>query len=81
MKKRNTHNVAKATEYQSKVLDGVGVWAAYYRANPHRFVIEYLHVQLKLFQMILIFMMNISAVFVFIACRGLHIANLNGLAA
>lgn len=54
-----------------KILDGVGTWAAYYRANPQRFVADYLHIELRLFQKILIVMMNISVVFVFIASRGL----------
>ena len=54
-----------------KVLDGAAVWASYYRANPQRFVADYLHIELRLFQKILIVMMNISVVFVFIASRGL----------
>lgn len=71
MKKRSSKGyTTKSSEYQTKVIEGVGVWASYYRANPHRFAIEFLHVSLKLFQMILLFMMNISSVFVFIACRG-----------
>lgn len=53
-----------------KVLRGAALWASYYRANPHRFVHDYLHIELKLFQKILIVMMNISTVFVFIATRG-----------
>ena len=69
--KKQKQAATKSSDYQQRVLENVGVWAAYYRSNPHRFVLEYLHVKLKLFQMILLFMMNISSVFVFIACRGL----------
>ena len=54
-----------------RILDGVSVWAAYYRANPNRFVADYLHIELRLFQKIVIVMMNLSVVFVFIASRGL----------
>lgn len=54
-----------------RIMAGVSVWCAYYRANPHRFVRDYLHIDLKLFQKILIMMMNISSVFVFIATRGI----------
>ena len=53
-----------------RVLNGAAIWAAYYRANPDKFVKDYLHINLRLFQKILIVMMNISAVFVYIASRG-----------
>lgn len=43
---------------------------AYYRANPHRFVEEFLGIHLKLFQKILIYCMMIYDYFFFIAARG-----------
>ena len=49
---------------EANVLDGVEVWAGYYRANPQRFAKDYLNVNLRLFQKILLFMMNISNFFV-----------------
>lgn len=58
-------------EHQEKVLEGVGIWAAYYRNNIHRFAIDYLHLQLHLFQMIILVMMNICTTFVFIGFRGI----------
>lgn len=57
-------------EHQEKVLEGVAIWASYYRANIHRFVEDYFHIQLKLFQIFLLYMMNVCSTFVFIACRG-----------
>ena len=54
-----------------KIMEGAARYCAYYRANPHRFVADYLHIDLRLFQKILIVMMNISSVFVFIATRGI----------
>ena len=54
------------------LLDGTKIWAEYWRKNTHRFAIEYLGINLYPFQMILIFMMNISNLFAFIACRGLR---------
>lgn len=54
-----------------RILEGVAAWTAYYRANPHRFAKDYLHLDLKLFQKILIVMMNISTVFTFIGTRGI----------
>lgn len=54
-----------------RIMEGAAVWCAYYRANPHRFAKDYLHLDLHLFQKILLVMMNISTTFVFIASRGL----------
>lgn len=51
-------------------MNGIGVWCSFYRANPHRFVSEYLGVHLKVFQMILLFMMNHNHYFMYLASRG-----------
>lgn len=56
---------------QERVLEGIAAWAGYYRSNPHRFAKDYLHLDLHLFQKILLVMMNLSVTFVFIASRGL----------
>lgn len=70
MKTRERENLKKDS-FQN-LLDGTKIWAEYWRKNPHRFAIEYLGINLYPFQMILIFMMNISNLFAFIACRGLR---------
>lgn len=54
-----------------RVLNGAALWGAYYRSNPDKFVWDYLHIRLKIFQKILLVMMFWSNVFVFIACRGI----------
>lgn len=54
-----------------KILNGVAAYAAYYRSNPHRFVKDYLHIELRLFQKIMIVMMNICTVVVFFGARGI----------
>lgn len=59
------------TPREKKILQGAAVWASYYRSNPHRFVKDYLHIDLKLFQSILIVMMNWANVFVFVGSRGI----------
>ena len=46
-------------------------WASFWRANPHRFIEEYLGFNLFFFQKILIYLMALSPMFVFIASRGL----------
>lgn len=58
-------------ERQQRILDGVAAWAGYYRSNPHRFAKDFLHLDLHLFQKILLVIMNISNSFVFIASRGI----------
>jgi hypothetical protein len=55
----------------SRVAEGAAYWASFYRENPWRFVRDYLHVDLKLFQKILLTMMMKSSVFAFIAARGI----------
>ena len=59
------------TSREQKILDGVGVWTAYYRSNPHRFAHDYLHLDLYLFQKIMLVMMNWSTLTVFIGSRGI----------
>lgn len=53
------------------ILIGVSIWCAYYRSNPHRFAHDYLHLNLHLFQKILLVMMNWSSTTVFIGSRGI----------
>lgn len=54
-----------------RIMYGAAVWASYYRHNPHRFCKDYLHLDLRLFQKIMIVMMNISMTVVFIGARGI----------
>lgn len=55
----------------SKIMQIVAERASFYRANPQRFCQDYLNVNLKLFQKILIWAMMHNDVFYFIACRGI----------
>jgi hypothetical protein len=63
---KKNDNISKS----ERLMNGIGIWASFYRANPHRFVKEYLGLNLKLFQQILIFMMNMSHYFMYLASRG-----------
>jgi hypothetical protein len=65
-KGRNFNRKSKS----ERLTEGIGIWASFYRANPHRFVKEYLGITLKLFQIILIFMMNHNHYFMYLASRG-----------
>ena len=60
-----------ATEKSHRILEGVAYWCSYYRHNPQRFVKEYLNVNLKRFQKILIYAMMHNNHFMFWASRGL----------
>ena len=55
----------------ARITEGAAQWCAYYRANPHRFAKDYLHLNLHLFQKILIIMMNWSSTTAFIGSRGI----------
>ena len=44
---------------------------AFYRANPHRFAKDYMNLNLRLFQKLLLFFMNWATNFLLIAARGL----------
>lgn len=47
-----------------------GNCASFYRHNPHRFAKDYLNVNLKLFQKILLFSMMTNHHFMYLAARG-----------
>ena len=61
----------KKKDSYENLLDGIKIWTEYWRKNPHRFCEDWLGIHLYPFQMILLFMMNVSNVFVFTASRGL----------
>jgi hypothetical protein len=52
-------------------MNGAAYWGSFYRNNPDKFVEQYLHIKLKLFQRIVICMMFWASTFVFSACRGI----------
>lgn len=56
---------------EERIMQGVGAWTAYYRSNPHRLAADYLHLDLRLFQKILLIMMNFAMEFAFIGSRGI----------
>ena len=56
---------------EQRILEGIALWAGFYRCHPHRWVKDFLHVDLYLFQKILLNLMNWFPAFVFIAARGI----------
>lgn len=63
-KRKNQNNV-------DRFMENLESWVAYWRANPHRFITDYLGLKLYDFQKILIYQMNMYPNFIFIASRGL----------
>ena len=59
-----------ANDKSKRIMEGVAIWASFYRCNPQRFAKDYLNVHLKLFQKILLYAMMINNYFMYIAARG-----------
>ena len=60
-----------AADKAKRVMLGIAKWCSFYRANPHRFAKDYLNLDLKIFQKMLLYMMNINNYFMFLAARGI----------
>lgn len=59
-----------AQEKSDRIMNGISVWTAFYRYNPHRFAKDFLNINLKLFQKILLYAMMTNNYFMYIAARG-----------
>ena len=69
-KEKNYNNHDEITSKSEKLREGFKVWTSFYRENPHRFAEEYLNLNLKLFQKILLFIMFHVSAFMYFAARG-----------
>lgn len=56
---------------RDRIMDGAAYYVAFYRKNPHLFARDYLHLRLKIFQQILLIMMNRCETTVVSAARGI----------
>lgn len=63
---KNMDNLTKS----ERLMNGIGLWTSYYRLFPHIFVREYLSINLKMFQQILIYFMMHFNYFLYLASRG-----------
>lgn len=57
-------------EKQERIMNGVAIWASFYRANPHRFARDYLGLKLKKFQQIILNEMFRKVNSIYLASRG-----------
>jgi len=55
---------------EQRILEGIAAWTSFYRENPHRFVKDYLNINLKPFQQILLMEMDQNNYTAYIAARG-----------
>ena len=70
-KRRKMTDAEIHMESERRLMHTIAQRASFYRANPHRFAKDYLNLELRLFQQIIIFMMNVSTNVVLLASRGL----------
>lgn len=61
----------KKQSLQEQYNDCVEEWVAYWRANPHRFITDYLGLKLYSFQKVLIYQMNMNTNYIFVGSRGI----------
>ena len=67
IKRKRRKNISRHQNF----LEKAEIWGAYWRANPHRFVTEWLGLILYDFQKIIIYLMFKFPKFIFVASRGL----------
>lgn len=63
-------NHRKNQSKSERMMNGVALWASWYRFRMDIFVKDYLGIQLKLFQIILIYAMQNNHFFMYLASRG-----------
>ena len=62
----------KTKNQDENLIEGIGeYWGCFYKANPHRFALDYFEYPLHIFQQVLIYFMFKSDLFCFLATRGL----------
>lgn len=70
-KKRNYSKKEENITKSEKLMNGIAIWAAYYRSRPDKFAEEYLGLSLKPFQKIILYCMIHYNYTMFLASRGL----------
>jgi hypothetical protein len=70
-KTKSVNNLEEVVTSNDKFMNKVKLWASFYRKYPFMFCKDYLNLNLKLFQKILLYLMFNFNFFMFIASRGL----------
>lgn len=69
-KGRNFNKSGEKVSKSERLMIGIAKWTSYYRLFPHTFVKEYLGINLKLFQSIILYFMMHENYLCYIAARG-----------
>src|SRR5699024_4271885 len=64
-------NHRKQISKSEALMQNIAIWIAYYRANPHRFVLDFLGINLRPFQCVLLWAMINNQYFMLVASRGI----------
>ena len=67
---RNYNKESENLTKSQRLMNGVALWAAFYKENPHRFAKDYLNIFLKPFQQLIIWEMFHNNYSMFMAARG-----------
>ena len=70
MKQKKKSIQELSTEKHERMMEGIAIWTSFYRNNPHRFVKEFLNIDLKLFQIFLLYSMMHNNYVIYVAARG-----------
>lgn len=70
-KGKNFNKESENLTKSQKLMNGVALWASFYKENPHRFAKDYLNIHLKEFQQLIIWGMFHNNYSMFMAARGL----------
>lgn len=69
-KGRNFNQTKEKLSKSERLMNGIALWTSYYRLFPHVFVKDYLGINLKLFQIIILYCMMHDNYAMYIAARG-----------
>lgn len=70
-KEKNYNNADENLSKGKRLRNGFKKWTSFYRANPHRFAVDYLNLNLHLFQKMMIYLMFHTNLWTLVAARGL----------
>ena len=68
---KNNNKQSDLVTKNERIMDGVATWASFYRSNPHKFCEDYLDINLRLFQKVLLYSMMHNNHFMYCAARGI----------
>lgn len=68
--RRSLNKKMDSLNKSERLMEGIGIWTSWYRLFPHLFVRDYLNINLKIFQQIIIYFFMSRNISCYIASRG-----------